>query len=57
MTAAEVLAPVEARYHAILSAAAASELAQHAAVMLAADGTFVKAECYEHEESAAAAQA
>ena len=44
----------EQKYHAILSAAAVSELPKHSAVMLDERGAFIKAECYEHGEEAIA---
>lgn len=38
----------EAKYHEVLSAAAVSSLACHAAVILRADGTQMAAQAYEH---------
>lgn len=41
----------EAKYHAVLAAAAVSTLPKHAAVMLDNEGVYVKAECYTHGEA------
>lgn len=38
----------EAKYHEVLAAAAVSELPQHCAVLLAADGTELMRQCYVH---------
>lgn len=40
----------EAKYHAVLSAAAVSAVPKHAAVMLTEEGTRLKSECYIHEQ-------
>lgn len=40
----------EAKYHAVLAAAAKSALPRHAATMLAGDGSYVQHRCYEHSE-------
>ncbi len=39
----------EAKYHTILAAAAASNLAKHAAIMFSEEGFPIKNECYTHE--------
>lgn len=48
----------EAKYHEVLAAAAISDLPQHAAVLLAADGTCIMHQVYVHApaESAHAAE-
>lgn len=38
----------EAKYHEVLAAAAVSELPQHCAVLLAADGAELMRQCYVH---------
>lgn len=43
----------ESKYHEVLAAAAISELPQHAATLLASDGTELMHQCYVHEASAA----
>jgi hypothetical protein len=45
----ESLNAAEAKYHAILSAAAVSSVPIHAAVLMKPDGMVVKSECYYHE--------
>ena len=39
----------EAKYHEVLAAAAVSELPQHSATLLTADGRAVMNQCYRHE--------
>ena len=39
----------ESKYHAILSAAAVSNVPRHTAFMLTDDGYVIKSECYKHE--------
>ena len=39
----------ESKYHAVLSAAAISNVPKHTAFMLMDDGHVVKSECYKHE--------
>lgn len=46
----ESIYEAEARYHAILAAAAVSSVPVHAAVILTNSGTLVKSEYYRHEE-------
>ena len=43
----------EAKYHEVLAAAAVSDLPQHAAVLLASDGTELMRQCYVHAATAA----
>lgn len=43
----------EAKYHTILAAAAASNLAKHAAIMFTEEGFPLKNECYIHEAAEA----
>ena len=38
----------ESKYHEVLAAAAVSDLPQHAAVLLASDGTEIMRQCYYH---------
>lgn len=40
----------EARYHTILSAAAASAVPKHSAVLLSEEGYYLKSEVYKHGE-------
>lgn len=40
----------EAKYHAVLSAAAVSALPVHSCVMINEEGMFIKGECFKHEE-------
>lgn len=40
----------EAKYHAVLSAAAVSQVPKHGAVMLTDEGVRLKGECYIHEQ-------
>lgn len=49
-TAYEDRNQAEAKYHAVLSAAAVSAVPKHAAVMLTEEGTRLKSECYIHEQ-------
>ena len=44
----------EAKYHEVLAAAAVSELPQHAAALLASDGTELMRQCYYHTAAAPA---
>lgn len=39
----------ESKYHAILSDAAVSDKAEHAAIMFASDGTPLMHQCYKHD--------
>ena len=39
----------EAKYHEVLASAAVSELPQHSATLLTADGRAVMNQCYKHE--------
>lgn len=39
----------EAKYHEVLAAAAVSELPQHSATLLTADGRAIMNQCYRHE--------
>ncbi len=43
------LAEAEAKYHAVLAAAAVSNVEAHSAVLLNAYGVSIKNECYRHE--------
>ena len=43
------LAEAEAKYHAVLAAAAVSNVEAHSAVLLNAYGVPIKTECYRHE--------
>ena len=38
----------EAKYHALLSAAAESDVHKHSAVLLTSEGTDIESRCYEH---------
>ena len=38
----------EAKYHEVLAAAAVSEMAQHSATLIAADGRCIMSQCYTH---------
>ncbi len=40
----------ESKYHAVLSAAAVSNVDAHSAVLLDEQGGFISAQCYEHGE-------
>lgn len=46
------LGQAEAKYHAILSVAATSEVPKHSAVLMAENGITLKHESYFHEEGA-----
>lgn len=48
VTAHATRSEAEGKYHAVLSAAAVSALPQHAAALLASDGTLIDSRCYEH---------
>lgn len=50
VTAHEDRNEAEAKYHAILAAAAKSKVAVHSCVMLTESGYFIKSEKYEHKE-------
>lgn len=39
----------EAKYHEVLAAAAVSEMAQHSATLIAADGRCIMNQCYVHD--------
>lgn len=39
----------EAKYHAVLSAAAVSALPVHSCVLINEEGMFIKGECFKHE--------
>ena len=41
----------ESKYHAVLTAAAISNLPKHACVMMSEEGFFLKSECYMHSEA------
>ena len=47
------LPDAEARYHAVLSAAAKSELRVHAAMLITPEGRVIKSEFYSHAAEAA----
>ena len=38
----------EGKYHALLSAAAESDVRKHSAVLLTSEGTYIESRCYEH---------
>lgn len=43
----------EAKFHAVLAAAAVSDTAMHSATLISAEGTPLRNECYHHSEPAA----
>lgn len=47
-TAYDTRNAAESAFHGVLSAAAISALPMHAATLLASDGSYVDARCYEH---------
>jgi protein-L-isoaspartate O-methyltransferase len=48
VTAHETRSEAESKYHSVLAAAAVSAMPQHAAALLASDGTLIDSRCYEH---------
>lgn len=48
-TAHDTQLAAEAKYHAVLSAAAVSKLPTHAAVLATSEGTILESKCYWHE--------
>lgn len=48
-TAHDTRLAAEAKYHAVLSAAAASKLPTHAAILATSEGTILESKCYWHE--------
>jgi len=48
VTAHETRSEAESKYHSVLASAAISSIPQHAAALLASDGTLVDSRCYEH---------
>lgn len=48
-TAHDTQLAAEAKYHAVLSAAAASKLPAHAAILATSEGTILESKCYWHE--------
>ena len=48
ITAHDTKLEAEAKYHAVLAAAAASSVLRHGAVMLTNTGTFIASECFSH---------
>lgn len=49
VTEHENLAQAESKYHAVLSAAAVSQIPVHSAVLVSEEGFPVKHQCYKHE--------
>lgn len=49
VTAHQTLAEAEAKYHAVLAAAAVSSVEAHSAILLNAYGVPIKNECYRHD--------
>ena len=49
VTAHQTLAEAEAKYHAVLAAAAVSNVEAHSCIIVNAYGVPVKTECYRHE--------
>ena len=50
VTAHETQAEAESKYHAVLSAAAVSNVPSHAAALLSEEGFSVANQCYRHEQ-------